>query len=149
MHASVQPHLNTSVGEQDQGRIFAQAQAEAPSRLVLYALGKTHTRLLSAKQLEHGTMPGTPYARESAGFSPCAMENPYAATGSTSSVALRSLTTKGIFALDVEDHLTELKCVLEQRKLKALMPYNPEAWERELNAAGLLNRYPHIPEGLH
>jgi hypothetical protein len=76
------------------------------------------------------------------------MGNTYAATGSASSVALRSLTTEGIFALDVEGRLTELKRVLEQRKLKALMPYNPEAWEKELNAAGLLNRYPHIPEGL-
>jgi hypothetical protein len=93
-------------------------------------------------------MPGTPYARESAGFSPCVMENLYAVTGSASLVAPRSLMTKGMFALDVEDRLTELKRVLKQRKLKALTPYNPEAWEKELNAASLLNRYPHIPEGL-
>ena len=41
-----------------------------------------------------------------------------------------------------------LKIALEQRRVKALTPYNPEAWEHLLISSGLISRYAHIPESL-
>ncbi|KAG1805706.1 uncharacterized protein BJ212DRAFT_1486264 [Suillus subaureus] len=108
------------------------AQAEASSQLVLFALDKTLTGSLSARPLAHGTMPATPFAHALAEFLPCGMENMYAATGNDSVDATKLLMTEDTFAPDVAHPLTELKLVLERRKLKALTPYDPDAWEKEL-----------------
>ncbi|KAG2029227.1 hypothetical protein BDR03DRAFT_1018719, partial [Suillus americanus] len=122
IRASIQPHLNTPAGERSRGRIFAQAQAEESSQLVPFASDKTLTGLSSARPLAHGTTPATPFARASAESSPCRTESQYAATGNDSVDAARPLTTEDTFAPDVAYPPTELKLVLERRRLKALTP---------------------------
>ena len=42
-----------------------------------------------------------------------------------------------------------LKAALELRRLKALTPYNPDAWELLLSSVNLTAKYPYIPEALH
>ena len=44
--------------------------------------------------------------------------------------------------------LTELRSVLELRKLEALTPYLPQAWNALLIESGLINKYPTISQGL-
>jgi hypothetical protein len=44
------------------------------------------------------------------------------------------------FVLDGQPPLMEHKSVLERRKLKALTPYDPDAWEACLMKAGLIDR---------
>jgi hypothetical protein len=48
----------------------------------------------------------------------------------------------------VPNPLTALKCALEQRKLQALTPYKPMAWEHALRQAGLLEKYKHLPSSM-
>lgn len=146
--ASAQPPPNVPAGERNRGRIFEQAQAEASSPLVPFVSDETRTKSSSARPPTRGTMPATLFAHTSAECLPCGMANPCAATGNESVAAARPLTTKDTFAPDVVYPLTELKLVLECRRLKALTPYDPDAWENELLLAGLYERYSHIPEGL-
>lgn len=47
-----------------------------------------------------------------------------------------------------EAQITALKAVLEDRKSKALTPYNPDAWLRALTKSRLILKYPHIPQSL-
>lgn len=42
----------------------------------------------------------------------------------------------------------ECKIALERRKHRALTPYDPDTWETRLTQAGLIDRYPLIPDGL-
>ena len=58
-------------------------------------------------------------------------------------------TTASTFALDAVLPHTELIPVLKRRRLKALIPYHPDAWEARLQEAGLGQKYPHIVSGLH
>lgn len=44
--------------------------------------------------------------------------------------------------------ITELRTVLEDRKRKALTPYDPEAWYLALTKSNLIKHYPHIPQSL-
>jgi hypothetical protein len=41
-----------------------------------------------------------------------------------------------------------LRLALEQRKLQALTPYKPMAWEQALRQAGLLEKYKHLPSSM-
>ena len=47
-----------------------------------------------------------------------------------------------------ESRLTALRAVLKHKRLDPLPPYKPEAWHEFLLAAGLLDKYPSIPDGL-
>ncbi|KAG1815849.1 hypothetical protein DFJ58DRAFT_739837 [Suillus subalutaceus] len=138
IRASVQPHLNTPAGERSRGRIFAQAQAEEFLSACAVCLGRNPHRIIECKATRTWTTPATPFARASAESSPCGTESQYAATGNDSADAARPLTTEDTFAPDVAYPPTELKLVLERRRLKALTPYDPDAWERELLSAGTL-----------
>lgn len=145
---SVQLLQSTATGPRDRDRIFAQAQAEVSSPPVPCVSDETHTESSSARQSSSGMSRTTLFAHESAEYSPCETENLSAATGNGSAVAQMSRTTAGTFVQDAGSRLTELRRVLERRKCEALTPYNPDAWEMALRAAGLSDRYPHIPEGL-
>ena len=54
--------------------------------------------------------------------------NPFVPIGNTKGVAPANNTANDIFALDAVRLATELRHVLELRKLKALMPYKPDIW---------------------
>lgn len=45
-------------------------------------------------------------------------------------------------------HLMVLRAVLKHKRLDHSPPYKPEAWHEYLLAAGLLDKYPSIPDGL-
>jgi len=68
--------------------------------------------------------------------------------GSSQTAAPPPLTTPATSVLDVASRLMGLKIALERRKLEPASPYNPEAWQRHLHAAGLQDRYTGIPDGL-
>ena len=63
-------------------------------------------------------------------------------------VALRPLTTPVTSAPDAESQLTGLRAVLERKRLDPSPPYKPDAWREYLLVAGLLDKYPGIPDGL-
>ena len=74
--------------------------------------------------------------------------NPPAPTGNTKEAAPENAMTNDTFALDAVRLAMELKHVLQLRKLRALTPYRPDAWEQLLSWAGLLHKYPHISDNL-
>lgn len=121
---------------------------EESSPLAQYVSDETRTRSSNAEQTNSGTSPSTLCVHELAGFSLCGTEELSAATGKESVAAPRSRTTEDTSVLGVELRLTALKRVLELRKHRALTPYNPDVWEAQLVAAGLIDRYHHIPDGL-
>ena len=57
-------------------------------------------------------------------------------------------TTPATSAQDAASRLTELRAVLERKRLDAASPYHPEAWQKHLLAAGLQEKYPGIPNDL-
>ena len=69
-------------------------------------------------------------------------------TGRGQMVVPQPLTTPVTSAPDAESRLMGLRAVLEQR-LDPSPPYKPDAWCEYLLAAGLLDKYPGIPDGLH
>ena len=42
----------------------------------------------------------------------------------------------------------ELRAVLKRKRLDPSPPYKPDAWHEYLHAAGLLDKYPSISDGL-
>ncbi|GBE78944.1 hypothetical protein SCP_0201410 [Sparassis crispa] len=71
-----------------------------------------------------------------------------ATTGSGSKDALPPDTTIVTSVQGVARTHMALSNVLEQRKHRALTPYNANAWESQLCTAGLLGRYKNLPDGL-
>ena len=63
-------------------------------------------------------------------------------------VVPRPLTTPVTSAPDAESRLTGLRAVLERKRLDPSPPYKPDAWREYLLVAGLLDKYPGIPDGL-
>lgn len=139
-------HLRSQTNVLD--RIFEAAQMDVPYPLAPCAWEDTRTESSNAKRPKHGTTLQTLFAPESAEYSPCEMAVQSAATGNELRDAATPHTTVVTFVLDAPHPLTEHKSVLERRKLKALTPYDPDAWEACLTKAGLIDRYSHIPEGL-
>ena len=74
--------------------------------------------------------------------------NPFAPIGNTKEVAPANDTTNEIFALDAVRPATELRHVLELRKLNVLTPYKSDIWEQLLFHAGFLHEYSHVPINL-
>jgi hypothetical protein len=62
-------------------------------------------------------------------------------------VQLKTMTWP-MCAQDVETRIMEPRLVLEERKCKALTPYNAKAWRQALEDFNLSSRYPHIPDCL-
>jgi hypothetical protein len=81
-------------------------------------------------------------------YSSAKTTNLFAPTGNTDEAVPADDTTKNTFALDAVRTPTELKPVLERRRLKALTPYKPDTWQHFLTLAGLLPEYGHIPHNL-
>ena len=67
-------------------------------------------------------------------------------TGKAPPVVPACATTTGTSVQAVALPLTELKITLELRKLQALTPYKPKAWEFYLSAARLSRKYPFLPQ---
>jgi hypothetical protein len=121
---------------------------ESPYLLALSAWEGIPTKSLSAQLPKPGMMDPTPFVPESAKCSPCKMVTQNAAIGKESQDALRPHMISDTFAQDALLYLMEHRHVLEERKLRSVTPYDPEAWESHLMQAGLIDRYPHILKGL-
>src|ERR1700683_2292059 len=80
--------------------------------------------------------------------SPAPKQSTSALIGSKDGDARAGAMTNDTFVLDVVRPITELRPVLKLRKLKALTPYNPDAWEHILARAHLLREHQHIPDHL-
>lgn len=145
---NVQHLQSRATGPRDRGRIFGQAQVGASYPHVLFVLDETRTGSSSARRPSFGTSLTIHCPQEWEKSSPCETERPCAATGKGSMVVPTPLMIDDTSVQDVVSRLTELRCALEHRKLEALTPYNPDKWESNLSAAGLLDRYAHIPVGL-
>jgi len=74
--------------------------------------------------------------------------SPSAQTGNAPRAASPLDTPSVTSAQDVAVPIMAPKSALEQRRLKALTPYNPAIWEELLLSSGLLSKYPNIPESL-
>ena len=103
------------------------------------------TRLSNAQQPPRGTT-----CTQSAHVEPIApyfssMAGPSASTSNSPADAPAVATTTNISAPDAASPIMVLKLALEQRKLRALTPYKPMAWEHALRQAGLLKKYGHLP----
>ena len=130
-------------------RIFRPAQAERSIPPVQSAWAATSTMCANAAPTPHGTA----FTRQSpnASGASCSAETavlPFVSTGNSPVVATAAATTAATSALAVPNRLTVLRNALKYRKLEALTPYRPDAWEHFLLAAGLHDSYPHIPTGL-
>ena len=73
---------------------------------------------------------------------------PFAGTGKGFKAAPAPSTTRNTSAQGAVQPLMELTGVLECRKIKALTPYHPKAWEDKFRKAGLSEKYSHIITGL-
>jgi hypothetical protein len=73
----------------------------------------------------------------------------YVTTGKRKVVAEATGTITVTVVLDAGMPTTAARTVLKCRKLKALTPYKPDAWESLLCKAGLFATYHWIPDGLH
>ena len=71
-----------------------------------------------------------------------------APTGHGQMAAQPRPTTPTTSTQDAASRLTELRAVLEHKRLDAASPYHPEAWQKHLLAAGLQEKYPGIPNDL-
>ena len=74
---------------------------------------------------------------------------PFTWTGKGFKAAPVPSMTQNTSAQGVVQPLMELTGVLKCRKIKALTPYHPKAWEDEFCKAGLSEKYSHIITGLH
>jgi hypothetical protein len=130
-------------------RVFNRAQAAARYPSAPYAWGAPHTGSSNATPLPHGTACTKPSQNGSAAScSSVRTTNPFAPIGNTNEDASANGTTNDTFALDAVRPATELRHVLERRKLRALTPYKPDVWESLLARSGLLLDYPHLPDDL-
>lgn len=128
--------------------IFRQAHTEGPIPPVPFALAVIHTKLSTATRRRYGTKSFPLSRTESTKYSQCATDGRSVPTGNELLVVPVLATTTVTYAPAVLRHLTELGTVLEQRKLQALTPYNPEAWESLLLEAGIFDKYPHLPQSM-
>jgi len=76
------------------------------------------------------------------------MDNRSVQTGNKLPVAPVPATTTVTYAPVALHQVTELKTVLEQRKCRALTPYHYEVWQDLLDEAGLLSKYPKLPQSI-
>lgn len=130
-----------------QERIFARAQGRS-SPPALYASATIHTTSPSAMKVGHGTTSSTPRHSTRTGTSSCATEVQYAWTGREREGVWQEAMTANMYAWDVEAQDMERRTAIAQRRIKALMPYKPDAWTTYLQKAGLLQKYGDMPEGL-
>jgi hypothetical protein len=129
-------------------RIFSPAQAEGPIPLVQYASAAISTKSSNAMHHQRGIISTEPYRVAPTRFYRCKTADQSVSTGNVPPAVGAPATTHVISALDVARPLMELKIALEQRKLKALTPYNADAWAESLQNAGLIEKYSHIPESI-
>jgi hypothetical protein len=71
-----------------------------------------------------------------------------ASTSKLSEAADQLHTSIDTCALAVEVDITELTAAISRRQSRALTPYNADIWEHALQQAGILHRYPDIPQSL-
>ena len=74
---------------------------------------------------------------------------PFAWTGKGFKAAPVPSMTQNTSAQGAVQPLMEPTGVLKHRKIKALIPYHPKAWEDKFHKASLSEKYSHIVTGLH
>ena len=129
-------------------QIFRQALPEGSTLPVLYVSAITPTRLSTVMCQHYGTKVLPLLLSEQTKLSQCAMDNRSVQTGNKLPVAPVPATTTVTYAPVALHQVTELKTVLEQRKCRALTPYHYEVWQDLLDEAGLLSKYPKLPQSI-
>jgi hypothetical protein len=127
---------------------FRPAHPEGSIPHVLSALAVIRTKSSSATLHRYGTSPYPCSLRDSTRSSPCETENPSVQTGNVPWAVPAHTTTTDMFVQAAPPLLTELRNVLKLRKLRALTPYNPQAWVSLLSAANLMAKYPSLSRNL-
>ena len=161
-HVGVQGHLN--IGDHgprrdriiasaaltiDKSRIFPTAQTRKPTPFVPSIWAPTHTTSTHAKHPGLGMADTPHHPGDTEETYACERTTlPFAWTGKGFEDAPAPSTTRNTSAQGAVQLLMELTGVLEHRKIKALTPYHPKAWEDEFRKAGLSEKYSHIITGL-
>lgn len=121
-----------------------------PSPFALYAWAITRTKCSTAILLPPGMDSSKPSPNASeVNYSSAETTNPSVSIGNRSKAVRAGATTNVTSVPDAVNPITELMLVFKHRKLNALTPYNPDAWEHLLTNAGLFSEYQHIPNSLH
>ncbi|OJA16495.1 hypothetical protein AZE42_13267, partial [Rhizopogon vesiculosus] len=135
------PHRNDS--------LFRAAQHQPAYMLALSVSVVSHTMSTSAKASSYGTTkPPLPVEGAQKVVSSTPKDYNSATTGRGPMVARAPAGTTFTNARGAGARITELRAVLEARKLKALTPYHADTWLRLLNKSGLILTYSHIPQSL-
>ena len=130
-------------------RFFPGAQMEACSLSVLYVWEETSIELLTVELSKLRMQLLTHCLCKTTKFSQCKMDGLFVTTDRESMDALLSITILSSYVQVVLPPLTELKLALKYRKLKALTPYDLDAWQHCLFDASLINKYAHLPNGFY
>ena len=107
-----------------------------------------HTKWSSALLRHCGTNPYPLSRCDPTRSSRFETESPSVPTGSTLQAAPVPVMITDTSALAVPPHLMEPKIALELRKLQALTPYKPQAWESLLFTTNLTKRYPSLVQSM-
>ena len=123
---------------------------EPPALRAPCASDALRTSLTNAKMTNYGTgLIPIAEGQRMVAWSPKMAEQPCGLTGNDRKAADLPATPFDTYVQAAEVPITALKAALEQRRHKALTPYNPDVWKSLLVAAGLIDKYPHIPDSLH
>lgn len=127
---------------------FRPAHPEGSSPHVPSVLAATRTKSSIALHRRYGTNPYPRLLREPTSSSQCETGDLSALTGNVTLAAPAHDTTTDTSVQAAQPLPTELKTVLERRKLQALTPYKPQAWESLLFTTNLVNKYPSLSQNL-
>ena len=142
----VLPGLMPLTGLPTRIRTFRLAHPEGSSPHVLSVSAAIRTKSSTAVLRRYGTNPYPLSLYAPTKSSRYEMAGPSALTGNAPPVVPARATITDTSVQAVALPLTELRIALELRKLQALTPYKPEAWESYLLAAGLTKKYPFLPQ---
>lgn len=135
-------HPNAQIGAvtNKPQRIFPQAQADP---LVPCVWAGTNIPSATVPKISHGKdlLPSLNVSTTDWSLAP--NRHQYVSTGSYPGDVSVPVTMHVIYALDAVKLCMELKHALKARKLKALIPYHPDAWEEYLRAANILHKHKH------
>lgn len=128
-------------------QVFEEVQMEGSSLLALYASAATLTSSSNAIHLFYGIQKPQPSLSISRRLSHCKTVGDLSVlTGSMRLDVLAAVMMPDIYVLGVSHHHTELRDVLEGRKLRAYTLYHANTWETLLQRAGLFEKNSNVPE---
>ena len=129
-------------------RFFSQVQPLRPSRPAPCAWAATATTSPAAMPSSFGTTPLPAAAATKPVAWSIPVVPPCAPTGSSQGAAPAPPTLTATSAQAAETRPIEPKAALEARRLEPRTPYRAEAWLRLLSQAGIVSKYPDLPNSI-